>query len=71
MHDAAQAVNPRHPRAVPRRADRRAGRRAVHSRSHEGIVGFYGASSMERLPVEPAITGRVREFCGLKFRRQA
>ena len=34
----------------------------------EGIVGFYGASSMERLPVEPAITGRVREFMQLKFR---
>ncbi|MEX2561118.1 MAG: phosphoenolpyruvate hydrolase family protein [Pirellulales bacterium] len=31
----------------------------------EGIVGFYGASSMERLPVEPAITGRVREFTEL------
>ena len=28
----------------------------------EGIVGFYGASSMERLPVEPAIENRVREF---------
>lgn len=35
----------------------------------EGIVGFYGASSMERLPVEPAITGRVREFTELTFRR--
>ena len=34
----------------------------------EGIVGFYGASSMERLPVEPAITGRVREFTQLRFR---
>ena len=34
----------------------------------EGIVGFYGASSMERLPVEPAITGRVREFTRLRFR---
>ena len=34
----------------------------------QGIVGFYGASSMERLPVEPAITGRVREFTQLKFR---
>jgi predicted TIM-barrel enzyme len=33
----------------------------------EGIVGFYGASSMERLPVEPAITNRVREFTELKF----
>ncbi len=34
----------------------------------EGVVGFYGASSMERLPVEPAITGRVREFCELRLR---
>lgn len=33
----------------------------------EGIVGFYGASSMERLPVEPAIENRVREFTELKF----
>jgi predicted TIM-barrel enzyme len=32
----------------------------------EGIVGFYGASSMERLPVEPAITNRVREFVALR-----
>ena len=31
----------------------------------EGIVGFYGASSIERLPVEPAITDRVREFANL------
>lgn len=34
----------------------------------EGIVGFYGASSMERLPVEPAITERIREFGRLRFR---
>jgi predicted TIM-barrel enzyme len=34
----------------------------------EGIVGFYGASSMERLPVEPAIQGRVREFTELRLR---
>ncbi len=33
-----------------------------------GIVGFYGASSMERLPVEPAITGRVREFTELRMK---
>jgi predicted TIM-barrel enzyme len=33
----------------------------------EGIVGFYGASSMERLPVEPAIRDRVREFTQLRF----
>ena len=30
-----------------------------------GIVGFYGASSMERLPTEVAITERVREFTRL------
>ena len=35
----------------------------------QGIVGFYGASSMERLPVEPAIANRVREFTNLKFPR--
>jgi predicted TIM-barrel enzyme len=28
----------------------------------EGIVGFFGASSVERLPAEMAITQRVREF---------
>ena len=33
----------------------------------EGVVGFYGASSLERLPVEPAIVGRVQEFLNLKF----
>ena len=35
----------------------------------EGIVGFYGASSMERLPVEPAITNRMREFAAIQFRK--
>jgi predicted TIM-barrel enzyme len=35
----------------------------------EGVVGFYGASSMERLPVEPAIIGRVREFAALRLGR--
>jgi predicted TIM-barrel enzyme len=35
----------------------------------EGVVGFYGASSMERLPVEPAIANRVREFTELRVRR--
>jgi predicted TIM-barrel enzyme len=31
------------------------------------VVGFYGASAMERLPTEVAITGRVREFTGLRL----
>jgi predicted TIM-barrel enzyme len=35
----------------------------------EGVVGFYGASSTERLPVEPAITNRVHEFTELKLSR--
>ncbi len=33
----------------------------------DGVVGFYGASSTERLPVEPAITNRVREFTQLEL----
>ena len=33
----------------------------------EGVVGFYGASSMERLPVEPAIAARVREFSEMRI----
>jgi len=35
----------------------------------EGIVGFYGASSMERLPVEPAIRDRVQEVTQLKLKK--
>jgi predicted TIM-barrel enzyme len=33
----------------------------------QGIVGFYGASSIERLPTEVAITGCVKKFKGIKF----
>jgi predicted TIM-barrel enzyme len=36
-----------------------------------GIVGFYGASSIERLPVEVAITDRVGEFTRLKIGKPA
>jgi predicted TIM-barrel enzyme len=32
----------------------------------EGVHGFYGASSMERLPVEEAITNITKSFKGLK-----
>ena len=31
----------------------------------EGIAGFFGASSIERLAVEPAITAQTREFKAL------
>jgi predicted TIM-barrel enzyme len=68
MHDAARRVNPEilvlcHGGPIAEPAD------AQYVLDHtEGVVGFYGASSMERLPVEPAISGRVREFAALRFR---
>jgi predicted TIM-barrel enzyme len=33
-----------------------------------GVDGFYGASSMERLPVERALTEQVRQFKAIRFR---
>jgi len=33
-----------------------------------GIAGFFGASSIERLPTERAITGQVKDFKGLEVR---
>ena len=32
-----------------------------------GVNGFYGASSMERLPVEVAITEHMKKFKAVKF----
>jgi len=34
----------------------------------KGIVGFFGASSIERLPTEVAITGCVKQFKELRFK---
>ena len=34
----------------------------------EGVVGFFGASSIERLPTEVAITGCVGRFKAMHFR---
>jgi predicted TIM-barrel enzyme len=68
MHDAAKRVNRDvlvlcHGGPIAEPVD------AQYILDHtEGIVGFYGASSMERLPVEPAITNRIREFGQLRFR---
>jgi predicted TIM-barrel enzyme len=68
MHDAAKQVNPDvlvlcHGGPIAEPAD------AQYILDHtDGVVGFYGASSMERLPVEPAMTGRVREFTRMKFK---
>src|SRR3977135_4092422 len=67
MHDAAKRINKDilvlcHGGPIAEPAD------AQYILDHtEGIVGFYGASSMERLPVEPAIRDRVREFTELRF----
>jgi predicted TIM-barrel enzyme len=36
-------------------------------RSLPGVNGFYGASSMERLPVERAIREQVEKFKGMKL----
>ena len=53
---------PRADRPLPRRPDRRAGRCRLRDRQHTGIVGFFGASSMERLPTETAMTENMRRF---------
>ncbi len=69
MHDAAKNINPDilvlcHGGPIAEPED------AQYILDHTaGIVGFYGASSMERLPVEPAITNRMREFAAIKFRK--
>ena len=62
MHDAAKSVNPEilvlchgGPIAEPDDA-------AYVIERTEGIVGFFGASSMERLPTEVAMTENMRRF---------
>ena len=70
MHDAARRVNPHvlvlcHGGPIAEPQD------AQYILDHtQGVVGFYGASSMERLPVEPAITRRIQEFTALRFTGQ-
>lgn len=71
MHDAAKRVNPDiivlcHGGPIADPADAQ-----YILDNTEGIVGFYGASSMERLPVEPAITNRIQEFTALKLTSEA
>lgn len=67
MHDAARRIRPDilvlcHGGPIAEPED------AQYILDHtEGVVGFYGASSMERLPVEPAIAQRVRQFTQLRF----
>ena len=67
LADAAKAVNPDilvlcHGGPISEPADVR------YVLDHTtGIVGFFGASSIERLPTEIAITGCVKQFKGLKL----
>ena len=69
MHDAAKEVSPDvlvichgGPIAEPEDVG------YVFERTN-GIVGFYGASSMERLPVEKAITENMKRFKKLQIRK--
>jgi predicted TIM-barrel enzyme len=70
MHDAAKAVNPDilvlchgGPIAEPDDAA------YVLERTH-GVVGFFGASSMERLPTEIAMTENMRRFKAIPIERR-
>jgi predicted TIM-barrel enzyme len=66
MHDAAKKVKPDilvlcHGGPISEPED------AEYILKHtQGIVGFFGASSIERLPTEVAITGCVKKFKGIK-----
>ncbi|MBV9001742.1 MAG: phosphoenolpyruvate hydrolase family protein [Solirubrobacterales bacterium] len=69
MHDAAKAINPEvivlchgGPIAEPEDAS------YVLERTN-GVVGFFGASSMERLPTEIAMTENMRRFKAMRNRR--
>ena len=68
MRDAAVRVNPNvlvlcHGGPIAEPAD------AQYILDHtEGVVGFFGASSIERLAVEPAITEQARKFKAIRFR---
>lgn len=65
MHDAAKAINKDvlvlcHGGPIAEPADAK-----YVLENTEGIVGFFGASSIERLPTEVAITEQVRQFKGI------
>src|SRR5947199_3367211 len=68
MHDAAKQIRPDvlvlcHGGPISEPED------AQYILSHtKGVVGFFGASSIERLPTEVAITGCVRRFKGIELK---
>lgn len=67
IHDAAKNVNPDilvicHGGPIAEPED------AAYVLEHtEGVAGFYGASSIERLPTEKAITKQVNDFKNIKL----
>jgi len=70
MHDAAKRVNPDilvlcHGGPIAEPDD------ATYILQHtEGVVGFFGASSMERLPTEIAMTENIRRFKAIPTREE-
>jgi predicted TIM-barrel enzyme len=71
MHDAAKRVNPEilvlchgGPIAEPDDA-------AYVLERTEGVVGFFGASSMERLPTEVAMTENMRRFKSIPMKEES
>jgi predicted TIM-barrel enzyme len=71
MHDAAKRVNPDilvlchgGPIAEPDDA-------AFVIERTDGVVGFFGASSMERLPTEVAMTENMRRFKSIPVKEEA
>ncbi len=68
MHDAAKDVNPDvmvicHGGPIAEPVDAQ-----YILDNTKGIVGFFGASSMERLAVEPALENQARRFKSMKFK---
>ncbi len=66
MHDAAVAINPNvmvlcHGGPIAEPADA-----AYVLQRTRGVVGFFGASSMERLPTEVAMTENMRRFKAIR-----
>jgi predicted TIM-barrel enzyme len=69
MHDAAKAINPDimvlcHGGPIAEPED------AAYVLEHtKGVVGFFGASSMERLPTEAAITQTTQHYKQIRYKR--
>jgi predicted TIM-barrel enzyme len=71
LHDAAKAINPDilvlcHGGPISEPEDAQ----YILERTR-GVVGFFGASSIERLPTEVAITSCVRRFKAVTWRKQS